>query len=89
MNKKTNNKYNLSDKDLTIYNYMAHVLGILSIALATTGLFGVVCGLLGLCLSLTYYDVKKEVKISYVICLVGSLASAVFIAYMLYLARVM
>ena len=90
MKKKTNdNKYNLSEKDLTIYNYMSHVLGILSIALSPTGLFGIICGLLGLCLSLTYYDVKKEIKISYIICLIGSIVSAIFAAWMIYLARVM
>ena len=83
------NKYNLSERDLTIYNYMSHVLGIVSIALSPTGFFGLILGILGLCISLTYYDVKKQVKIGYALCLIGSLVSAVFLAYILYMARVM
>ena len=87
--KKVNNKYNLSDKDLLIYNYMSNVLGIISIALSPTGLFGIITGLLGLCLSLTYYEVKKTLKIGYILCIIGSLVSAIFTAVYLFIARVM
>ena len=87
--KKGNNKYNLSDKDLLIYNYMSNVLGIISIALSPTGLFGIITGLLGLCLSLTYYEVKKTLKIGYILCIIGSLVSAIFTAVYLFIARVM
>lgn len=86
--KKNDNKYNLTDKDLFIYNYMSIVLGIVSIAISPTGLFGIISGVLGLCLSLTYYDVKKQVKIGYILCIIGALVSAIFTAIMIYLARV-
>jgi hypothetical protein len=80
------NKYNLSNKDLIIYNYMSFALGILSLGLCTTGFFGIVCGLLGLCLSLTYYEIKKEIKLGYILCIIGSIVSAIFLAYIIYLA---
>lgn len=80
------NKYNLSDRDLLIYNYMSCVLGILSIGLSVTGVFGIILGLLGLCLSLTYYEIKQKLRIGYILCIIGSLVSAVFLAIIIYLA---
>ena len=80
------NKYNLSDRDLLIYNYMSSVLGVASIALCPTGVFGIMLGLLGLCLALTYYEIKNKLVIGYILCIIGSLVSAVFLAIIIYLA---
>ena len=87
--KKSNNKYNLTDKDLLIYNYMSDVLGVVSIALSPTGLFGIITGLLGLCLALTYYEVKGKLRIGYILCIIGALVSAIFTAVYLFISRVM
>jgi hypothetical protein len=86
MKKKQANKYNLSDRDLLIYNYMSCVLGVFSIALSPTGFFGVILGLLGLCLSLTYYEIKQRLRIGYILCIIGSLVSAIFLAIIIHLA---
>jgi hypothetical protein len=88
MKKKKNstNKYNLSERDLLIYNYFSTVLGIFAIAISPTGVFGIILGLLGLCLSLTYYEIKKKITLGYILCIIGSLASTVFLAYTIYFA---
>ena len=87
--KKTDNKYNLSEKDLVVYNGLSIALGIVSIAVSPLGLFGIVFGILGMCLSVTYYEVKKQIKLGYILCIIGSLISDIFTAYMLYISRVM
>jgi|SRR5574344_726591 len=80
------NDYGLTAKDLKFYNYLSIALGCASIFLTPTGVFGIVTGIVGLCASVTYCNVtKKTISEGLILCIIGSLLSALFTTYILIL----
>lgn len=79
MKKRKNAKINLDAKTLDLYNKLSFVCGIFSIVLTRTGVFGIIIGFLGICLSVTYYTETKKIKLGYIFSIIGSLLSAVFL----------
>lgn len=80
---KKSSKLNIDEVTLKIYNNLSTVCGIFSIILTPTGLFGIIVGFIGLCLSVTYYTLTKRLRIGYILCIIGSLLSAVFLVLQL------
>lgn len=86
MMKKSNKemkKLMLDEKTLDLYNKISFVCGIFSIVLTLTGLFGIIIGFLGICLSVTYYTETKKIKLGYILSIIGSLLSAIFLVLQL------
>lgn len=79
MKKRKNTKINLDAKTLDLYNKLSFVCGIFSIVLTRAGVFGIIIGFLGICLSVTYYTETKKIKLGYIFSIIGSLLSAVFL----------
>ena len=50
-------KVKLDSKTLELYDKLSFICGIFSILLTLTGLFGIIIGFLGICLSVTYYAI--------------------------------
>ncbi len=84
--KKKKKGLNLDEQTLNLYNKLSFICGIFSILLTLTGLFGIIVGLFGLCLSVTYYTETKKIKLGYILSLIGSLFSALFLVLQLCLA---
>lgn len=80
---KKKQKTKLDENTLNLYNNLSTVCGIFSIIFTLTGVFGIIFGLLGICLSVTYYTYTKKLKIGYVLSIIGSLLSAIFLVLML------
>ena len=79
MKKRTKKKLILDEKTLDLYNKLSFVCGLFSILLTPTGVFGIIIGFLGICLSVTYYTETKKIKLGYIFSIIGSLLSAVFL----------
>lgn len=71
------------EKTLDLYNKISFVCGLFSIVLTLTGLFGIIIGFLGICLSVTYYTETKKIRLGYILSIIGSLLSAVFLVLQL------
>lgn len=71
------------EKTLDLYNKISFVCGLFSIVLTLTGLFGIIIGFLGICLSVTYYTETKRIRLGYILSIIGSLLSAVFLVLQL------
>lgn len=68
---------------LRLYNNLSLVCGIFSIILTLTGIFGIIIGFIGICLSVTYYTATKKIKFGYILSIIGSLLSAIFLVLQL------
>lgn len=80
-------EYNLNERELKIYNALTIVFGLASIATIPTGLFGLLFGILGILISVTYLEcIDKKMSIGYVLCISGSLLSAIMISYIMILS---
>lgn len=81
---KEKKKKNLFDEQtLRLYNNLSFVCGVFSIVLTLTGLFGIIIGFIGICLSVTYYTETKNIRLGYVLSITGSLLSAIFLVLQL------
>lgn len=76
-------KVKLDSKTLELYDKLSFICGIFSILLTLTGLFGIIIGFLGICLSVTYYIETKKIKLGYILSIIGSLLSAIFLVLQL------
>lgn len=76
-------KLEFDEKTLDLYNKISFVCGLFSIVLTLTGLFGIILGFLGICLSVTYYTETKKIRLGYILSIIGSLFSAVFLVIQL------
>lgn len=73
----------LDDKTLDLYNKLSFICGLFSIILTLTGIFGIILGFLGICLSVTYYTQTKKIRLGYILSIIGSLLSAIFLVLQL------
>lgn len=83
MKKRMKKKLVIDEKTLDLYNKLSFVCGVFSIILTLTGLFGIIIGFLGICLSVTYYTETKRIRLGYILSIIGSLLSAVFLVIQL------
>lgn len=83
MIKKDKKKIILDEQTLRLYNNLSFICGVLSIVLTLTGLFGIIVGFIGICLSVTYYTETKKVRLGYILSIIGSLLSAIFLVLQL------
>lgn len=68
----------LFDEDtLRLYDNLSLVCGIFSVVLALAGIFGIIIGFIGICLSVTYYTATKKVRVGYILSIIGSIFSAI------------
>lgn len=83
---KNKKKLQLDAQTLELYNNLSLVCGIFSIILTLSGIFGLIFGFLGICLSVTYYTINRRLRIGYILSIIGSLLSAIFWVLQLCLA---
>lgn len=83
MKKRMKKKLVIDEKTLDLYNKLSFVCGVFSIIFTLTGLFGIIIGFLGICLSVTYYTETKRIRLGYILSIIGSLLSAVFLVIQL------
>lgn len=83
MAKKEKKKIELDEQTLNLYNALSFACGAFSIVLTLTGLFGIIIGFIGICLSVTYYTQTKRIRMGYILSIIGSLLSAIFLVLQL------
>lgn len=83
LTKKEKKKISFDEQTLKLYNNLSFVCGVFSICLTLTGLFGIIVGFIGICLSVTYYTETRKIRLGYILSIIGSLLSAIFLVLQL------